>query len=385
MLHFALVYTKSKVLKNKITYAILYVPALVFSYFALTTNLMRGQPVLMNWGYDTVQPASNWVNTTSLVWAAIIGISALLICTQHYFRTKNKVEKQQAKFVTFGFSIPVIVTVINSVVFPELGLVFPELGNIFTAALSIFVGYAIWKHRLFSIDPALVAENMISTLPDPFVLTNDQGKILTVNKGLLDFLGYEQNEMIGKQIDLFYKSKSDKSGKLVEILGARAFKGLEIKIKTKTGIEKSALLSSSAIKNRKGNRIGIVCVIQDITELNRMKDKIEQYSVHLESLVKERTLQLEQAQAQLVKSERLAAIGELAGMVGHDLRNPLAGIRNATYYLKKKGTTCPESQTNEMLETIEKAIDRSDKIINDLLDYAREMHLELTKYRRILL
>jgi len=255
------------------------------------------------------------------------------------------------------------------------------LGNIFTAALSIFVGYAIWKYRLFSIDPALVAENMISTLPDPFVLTNDQGKILIVNKGLLDFLGYEQNEMIGKQIDLFYKSKSDKSAKLVEILGARAFKGLEIKIKTKSGIEKSVLFSSSAIKNRKGNRIGIVCVIQDITELNRMKDKIEQYSVHLESLVKERTLQLEQAQTQLVKSERLAAIGELAGMVGHDLRNPLAGIRNATYYLKKKGTKCSESQTNEMLETIEKAIDRSDKIINDLLDYAREMHLELTKYK----
>ena len=222
---------------------------------------------------------------------------------------------------------------------------------------------------------------MISTLPDPFVLTNDQGKILIVNKGLLDFLGYEQNEMIGKQIDLFYKSKSDKSAKLVEILGARAFKGLEIKIKTKSGIEKSVLFSSSAIKNRKGNRIGIVCVIQDITELNRMKDKIEQYSVHLESLVKERTLQLEQAQTQLVKSERLAAIGELAGMVGHDLRNPLAGIRNATYYLKKKGTKCSESQTNEMLETIEKAIDRSDKIINDLLDYAREMHLELTKYK----
>jgi len=55
---------------------------------------MRGQPVLMNWGYDTVLPASNLVNTAILVWAAIIGISALLICTQHYFRTKDKVEKQ---------------------------------------------------------------------------------------------------------------------------------------------------------------------------------------------------------------------------------------------------------------------------------------------------
>jgi len=101
--------------------------------------------------------------------------------------------------------------------------------------------------------------------------------------------------------------------------------------------------------------------------------------MHLESLVEERTVQLEQAQAQLVKSERLAAIGELAGMVGHDLRNPLTGIKNAAYYLKKKGAECPESQAKEMLEIINKAIDHSNKIINDLLDYAREMHLELTE------
>ncbi len=67
-------------------------------------------------------------------------------------------------------------------------------------------------------------------------------------------------------------------------------------------------------------------------------------------------------------------------MVGHDLRNPLAGIKNAAYYLKKKGTDISETQLNEMLEIIDKAIVHSDSIINDLLDYSREMHLELTKY-----
>ena len=82
----------------------------------------------------------------------------------------------------------------------------------------------------------------------------------------------------------------------------------------------------------------------------------------------------------LVKSERLAAIGELAGMVGHDLRNPLAAIKNTVYYLKKKGKAISETQAKEMFEIIEKSIDHSDKIIDDLLDYSREMHLELTKY-----
>jgi PAS domain S-box-containing protein len=379
VLHFALVYTKNPVLKNKVTYAILYLPALAFSSIALTTHLFGDQPVLRYWGYDSTPPASNWVNTSSLVWAAIISISVLLICAQHYLSAKDNVLKQQAKFVTIGLSVPVIVAIVTGIVFPELNIQFPELGNIFTPVLAIFVGYAIWKFRLFSLDPALVADNIITTMPDPLILTDNQGKILTANKAVKDFSGYEENEIVGKPLDLFYKPKSDQNKGLAEILGDQTFRGLEIKIKTKTGIEKSALFSSSVIKNSKGHKIGVVCVLQDITELKRMKDKLEQYSMHLESLVEERTVQLEQAQAQLVKSERLAAIGELAGMVGHDLRNPLTGIKNAAYYLKKKGAECPESQAKEMLEIINKAIDHSNKIINDLLDYAREMHLELTE------
>ncbi len=74
-------------------------------------------------------------------------------------------------------------------------------------------------------------------------------------------------------------------------------------------------------------------------------------------------------------------------MVGHDLRNPLAAIKNAVYLLKKKGAALSEDQTKTWLEIIEKGIDHSDKIINDLLDYARNVHLELevTSVRDVLI
>jgi PAS domain S-box-containing protein len=130
-----------------------------------------------------------------------------------------------------------------------------------------------------------------------------------------------------------------------------------------------------------------IAFTRDITELKKteahrkvLERKIDEYSKHLKCMVDLRTVQLKDTNERLVKSERLAAIGELAGMVGHDLRNPLAGIKNAVYFLKKKGKTISEAQAKEMLETIDKALEHSDKIINDLLDYAREMHLELTKY-----
>ena len=63
-------------------------------------------------------------------------------------------------------------------------------------------------------------------------------------------------------------------------------------------------------------------------------------------------------------------------MVGHDLRNPLTGIKNSAYYLKKKGAEISETQAKEMLDTIDKCVDYSNKIVSDLLDYSREIHLE---------
>jgi len=86
---------------------------------------------------------------------------------------------------------------------------------------------------------------------------------------------------------------------------------------------------------------------------------------------------LETTQKKLFRAERLAAIGELAGMVGHDLRNPLTGIKNATYYLRVKATHKLNNKEREMLSIIEEGIGRSDKIISDLLDYSGEIHLEL--------
>ena len=114
-----------------------------------------------------------------------------------------------------------------------------------------------------------------------------------------------------------------------------------------------------------------------IQQLNEAKNEIQGYAGQLEVKVKERTRELVEAQNQLLRAQRLAAIGELAGMVGHDLRNPLTGIAGATYYLKMKLNEKLNDKEREMFETVEKAIAYSNKIINDLLEYSREIRLEL--------
>jgi signal transduction histidine kinase/putative methionine-R-sulfoxide reductase with GAF domain len=118
---------------------------------------------------------------------------------------------------------------------------------------------------------------------------------------------------------------------------------------------------------------------QLIQQLNDAGAKLQEYADDLEVKVVERTRELKEAQSLLLKSERLAAIGELAGMVGHDLRNPLTGIAGAAYYLKTKYGHEMDDKAKEMLGIIEKDIGYSNKIINDLLEYSREVKLELTE------
>jgi hypothetical protein len=79
----------------------------------------------------------------------------------------------------------------------------------------------------------------------------------------------------------------------------------------------------------------------------------------------------------VLRSERLATIGELAAMVAHDLRNPLQGITGTIYNLKRHLSRRIDGETKEALEVIEHDIEYSEKILTELFEYSREIHLDL--------
>ncbi|MEM3875123.1 MAG: PAS domain S-box protein [Candidatus Bathyarchaeia archaeon] len=113
--------------------------------------------------------------------------------------------------------------------------------------------------------------------------------------------------------------------------------------------------------------------------LEKARRELQVYADQLEEKVEERTKELREIQDRLLRAQRLAVIGELAGMVGHDLRNPLTSIAGATYYLKRRLNQTIDGKVMEMLNLIEKNIGYSNKIINDLLDYSREIKLDITE------
>ncbi|MEM3731709.1 MAG: PAS domain S-box protein [Candidatus Bathyarchaeia archaeon] len=118
---------------------------------------------------------------------------------------------------------------------------------------------------------------------------------------------------------------------------------------------------------------------QLIENLKKAQQQIQAYAEQLEQKVEERTRELKESHEQLLKAQRLATIGELAGMVGHDLRNPLTSIAGAIYYLRKHLGNEADKKVREMLDLIGNNIAYSNKIINDLLDYSRAIELELSK------
>jgi signal transduction histidine kinase len=116
--------------------------------------------------------------------------------------------------------------------------------------------------------------------------------------------------------------------------------------------------------------------IRDITQRALDRKKIEEYNKHLEELVEERT-------KQLINLERLAAIGEVAGMVGHDIRNPLQALTGEVYLIRTDldSVNDPEAKQAivESLDSVDEEISYINKIVADLQDYSRKLTPDTTQ------
>jgi PAS domain S-box-containing protein len=126
-------------------------------------------------------------------------------------------------------------------------------------------------------------------------------------------------------------------------------------------------VSSAPVRDSEGNIIGSVSVVRDITELKQLQNRLQEHAENLEKLVEERTKQLKD-------SERLAAIGQTAGMVGHDIRNPLQAISGDLYLIREELRSMPKSEAmEESVEAIEENTAYINKIVSDLQDYTRPL------------
>jgi signal transduction histidine kinase len=119
---------------------------------------------------------------------------------------------------------------------------------------------------------------------------------------------------------------------------------------------------------------GRVAGSDELGQLGRAFDSMAQQVQEghdlLELRIADRTRELRDAQESLVRRERLAMLGQLSSGVGHELRNPLGVMTNAVYFLRAV-LTSPPPKVKEYLDILQQQITLSEKIISDLLDFAR--------------
>jgi two-component system sporulation sensor kinase A len=298
------------------------------------------------------------------IWACSFAVLSIALFVRYHNNLTEEIKRQQAKFVAAAFTIPIFFALVTDSLFPFAGIDFPGLGAISCSITTFLVAYGMLKYELFSFRPEIAAENIFSTMSDAIILVMLDGTIMKVNKAFNDLTGYSEKEVIGKPLnELLSETKTldndNTTPRILENLAnVREIRNYELSFHSKSGEKRVVTVSCSMVSDNGGKDVGAAFVLRDVTERRAIEQK-------------------------LLKAERFASIGELAGMLGHDLRNPLSGIRGASFYLRRKLNGKLDSQEKAMLDSIDKSIDYSNKIINDLLDYSScysdEVKLELSQ------
>ena len=198
-------------------------------------------------------------------------------------------------------------------------------------------------------------------------------RVLRWSKQAEKIFGWKEDEIINKplqDIGLVYGEDANAVDKKLNDLAEGKIQNL-INFNrnyTKDGGVIDVEWYNSAVIDENGELVSLLALAHDITDLKHAEEQLEKYSKHLEELVIERTSELELAQKELVKNERLAVLGQLTATVSHELRNPLGTIR-ASLYTIDNNLANKDSTLEDNLNRVERNIERCVNIIDRLLAY----------------
>ena len=191
-------------------------------------------------------------------------------------------------------------------------------------------------------------ENILQNSADAIVVVDAQNRIRTWNEGARRIFGYEAAEVIGHDDSIFIPPEERERGESMTIKDRIEREGFvkddEAVRVTKDGRRLVVNATSTLLRDKQGRVIGRSSVIRDVTSLKRL-------------------------QQELVASQSLAAVGELAATVAHEIKNPLAGISGAIQILSE-GTLAGDPRRGVMTEILDQ-IGRLDRTVRDLLNFAR--------------
>ena len=215
---------------------------------------------------------------------------------------------------------------------------------------------------------------MLDNIPDIAWLKDREGRFVAVNMPFAVAAGKPGPDAVlgTTDFDLWPRELAARyTADDAEIMKTGLHKRVEEPLMDSTGIVRWIETFKTCITGDKGEVIGTTGIARDITERKRAEQALRVTNDELERRVALRTQELAEMQESLVRKERLAVLGQLAGGVAHQIRNPLAAIMNATYVLKRHLRAEHHPNVVDAIRIIHDEVRHANVIITGLLDYAR--------------
>jgi PAS domain S-box-containing protein len=202
-------------------------------------------------------------------------------------------------------------------------------------------------------------QNVLDNSPVIVITTDKNDRIASFNRGAERSLGYTADEMIGKPVTVLYRDPSKREEFLRLVRSDKAVQDYSFELLCADGTFLPVSLTLSQLKNSAGETIGTVGMSKDIS--------------HRKALM-----------AQILQSERMAAVGRLASGVAHEINNPLAIISEITGFLMELLEDETEGRHTEIIEELAEAlpkirtqIARGRDITHRMLQFARKTEISI--------
>ena len=119
-------------------------------------------------------------------------------------------------------------------------------------------------------------ENIIKSMVDSLIVASPEGAIQTVNQATLSPLGYEENELLGKSIEMIFANEEFKMSVIDDLIQEGFISSVEHIYMEKSGMGIPVSFSSSVMRDEKDEIQGIVCVTQDITDRKQTEEALRE-------------------------------------------------------------------------------------------------------------
>lgn len=348
LLHYILAYTGSKWLRSKITYLIIYLPAVFMAvnhyYF------IEADPVRPFWGYS-YHGRYFYLELFRYFWLSLESIALIYFCFSYSLKptTKNKL---QSRYMSYTFLAALLLTIF---IYASAGVLkhpIPEFVTVITSIPLYFIlVYLMNRFKLFVLNPNIAAPNIIDTMTDAFLLADPDGLIVCMNPAARELLGYEDKELAGQSLTKILQDATAKNELMPQTIRGNLSAGFETRFLTKQGRAVPVSLSTSLLKDGRGEVAGVVIIARDISRLKQTEETLMRQSKDL-------------ARSNL-------ELFEFTYIISHDLQEPLRKLVAFGNLLKVKYKELLSGEGREYLDRMQNAVNRMQTLINDLLIYSQ--------------